>query len=193
MEWDEARNGVNAYEMLHNHDWVNYYYAGHIDNWNAKPPLLIWLVVLCYKLFGVGEFALRFPSTVATLFFFYYFYRMVRLFEGDRTAFYTCLILLSCKAVIGQHVGLSGDFDALLLLFLTMSTYYLLLFLEFEHTWALNVAALFLGLAFYTKGIAAFVYVPGIAMYIGLRKKYNVFSLKSLAPAVFIFSVIAGS
>ena len=39
-EWDEARNGTNACEMYHNGDYVNYYYGGQPDTWNAKPPLI---------------------------------------------------------------------------------------------------------------------------------------------------------
>lgn len=193
MEWDESRNGVNAYEMLHNGDWVNYYYDGKIDNWNAKPPLLIWSIALCYKFFGFGTFALRLPAAIATLFFFFYFYRLVKLFEGANIAFYTCLVLLSSKAIIGPHVGLSGDFDALLLLFLTMTAYYLLLFLEFDRKGALNIAALCLGLAFYSKGIAAFIYAPGFLLYIAISNKRDLFSLKRMVPALLIFIAIAGS
>ncbi len=48
-EWDESRNGMNAYEMYHNGDYINLYYAGELDTWNAKPPLVIWLTVAAIK------------------------------------------------------------------------------------------------------------------------------------------------
>ena len=54
-EWDESRNGINAIEMLGNGDWLNLHYAGKVDTWNAKPPLLIWCIALSFKIFGIND------------------------------------------------------------------------------------------------------------------------------------------
>jgi 4-amino-4-deoxy-L-arabinose transferase-like glycosyltransferase len=117
--------------MAHNGDYVHFYYNGKPDTWNAKPPLLIWSIVLAYKLFGYNAFALRFFSAVASVFFFFFAFKLVRLYANEKFAFIASLILLTCKAVIGFHVGRTGDADALLLLFVTASLYYFLLFIDF--------------------------------------------------------------
>lgn len=190
-EWDEARNGVNAYEMLHNGDYINLYYEGKPDTWNAKPPLLIWLIVLSYKLFGFNEFALRLPAVLSAILFFVYCFKIVLQNESPLVAFFTCLVLMSCKAVFGLHIGLTADFDAPLLLFLTASVYHFSLYLALARTQDALLLALFTGLAFYTKGPAALVLVPGFLLYILVKKKWWVFrSVKSWAAVLVLITIV---
>src|SRR5262249_154660 len=144
-----------------------------IDSWNAKPPLLVWSIVLAYKIFGYNAFALRFFSAVASVFFFFFAFKLVRLYADEKTAFITCLILLTCKAVIGSHVGRSGDTDAFLLLFLTASLYYFLLFIDFGKRSAIFPSAIFWGLAFYAKGTTSFLLLPGLALYTIVTGKFK--------------------
>src|ERR1041385_1168241 len=96
-EWDESEYGQNAYEMVHNGDYVHYYYNGKIDSWNAKPPLLIWSIVFAYKVFGYNAFALRFFSAVASVFFFFFAFKLIRLYANEKLAFIACLICLLVK------------------------------------------------------------------------------------------------
>ena len=170
-EWDEARNGVNAFEMYHNGDYVNLYYAQELDTWNAKPPLMIWLVVLCYRLIGYNELALRLPSAVCAILFFVVFYKLAVRLDSRLTAFVSCRILISCKAVIGFHVGINGDFDAMLMLLLTLSAYYFIRYIDEGDKKAIYLCAVFMALAFYTKGTAAFLFIPGYVLYAWLRGK----------------------
>ncbi len=170
-DWDEARNGVNAYEMCHNKDLVNLYYNGVPDTWNAKPPLMTWLIVACYHLLGFNEFALRLPSVISSVVFFIFFFKLIEKLEAPLTAFLTCLVLLSCKAVLGTHVGITGDYDALLLCLLTISAYYFVRYAEYGKANAIYGVALFTAIAFYTKGTAAFIYLPGFILYLLYRNK----------------------
>lgn len=170
QEWDEARNGANAWYMYHNHDFINYYYGNELDTWNAKPPLLIWLITLSYHIFGFNEFALRIPSVVASLLFFIVFFSFVKKYASTAHAFITSVILLGCRAVIAEHVGLAGDFDALLLLFLTCSLYSFCKYLFDGKKSAIYLCALFAGLAFYTKGTASVLYMPGMFLFLLLSK-----------------------
>ena len=66
--WDEARLATDAYEMLHNGNFIVTYFDGKPDMWNTKPPLLIWFDVLFMKTIGVNELAVRLPSAFAALF-----------------------------------------------------------------------------------------------------------------------------
>lgn len=170
-EWDESRNGINAYEMYHNGDYINIYFAGEPDTWDAKPPLMLWLIVLCYKIFGFNEFALRLPAAISAVLFFLYFYKLIDRYTGHIKAFLTCLVLMSCKAIIGWHVGTNGDFDAPLLFFLTASAYYFSGYIDFGRKNDIYLAALCAGLAFYTKGTAGFLFLPGFLVYTLFRHK----------------------
>lgn len=192
--YDEARNGVNAWNMYHNHDYVNYYYGNEIDSWNAKPPLMIWLITISYKLFGFNEFALRFPAVISTILFFIVLFQLIRLFEPPVKAFLTCIILLGCRAVIAHHVGRTGDFDALLLLLLTCSVYFFVRYLYYSEKSGIYWAALFTGLAFYTKGTAALLYAPGMFLFLLVtRQLKQLFGNYRLYIAVAIFFAIVAS
>lgn len=180
--------------MLHNGDYLNLYFEHKPDSWNAKPPLMIWLVVACYKLFGQNELALRLPAALSTLAFFIYFFRLISKIDSVMAAFFSCLLLLSCKAVIGFHVGLGGDFDALLLFLLTASAYHFVCFIEDENKNHLYLAALFTGLAFYTKGPAGLVYLPSFLLYAVYKQKLK-WMMKHYATwvSILIVLLIAGS
>jgi 4-amino-4-deoxy-L-arabinose transferase-like glycosyltransferase len=191
QEWDESRNGVNAYEMLKNKDYVNLYYNGAPDTWNAKPPLMIWLIAASHKAFGFNEFALRLPTTLSTILFFILCFYTIKLSEGSLLAFYTCLILFSCKAVFGNHIGLTADFDALLLLFLTASVYTFILYVEKGKKYSIFLTAIFTGLAFYTKGTASLVLVPGFILYIIVTNKTKLLRDSKLWLSVFLFIAIS--
>ena len=49
MDWDEARHGVSAYEMLQTGEPIVTTYAYSPDYWNLKPPLSEWLIVQVHK------------------------------------------------------------------------------------------------------------------------------------------------
>ena len=59
---DEPLYASCAREMLQRGDWVVPYYNGEI--FFDKPPLMFWLMMSCFELFGVNEFAARFWSAV---------------------------------------------------------------------------------------------------------------------------------
>ncbi|RUR11005.1 glycosyltransferase family 39 protein [Legionella sp. km772] len=62
----EARYSEIARKMLETGDWVTLYHDYGIPFW-AKPPLSTWLAAFSMKLFGVNEFAARFPSLLLSL------------------------------------------------------------------------------------------------------------------------------
>src|SRR5262245_45321098 len=62
---DEPRYAEVAREMLASGDYISTRLCGCL--WFEKPALLYWLSALCYRIFGVGEFAARLPSAVAAL------------------------------------------------------------------------------------------------------------------------------
>ena len=54
---DEPRYAQVAQEMLDRGDWITPTLGGF--PWFEKPPLLYWLEMIAYKLFGVSELAAR--------------------------------------------------------------------------------------------------------------------------------------
>jgi 4-amino-4-deoxy-L-arabinose transferase-like glycosyltransferase len=62
---DEPRYAQVAREMLERGDWITPTLGG--VPWFEKPPLLYWLEILSYKLFGINEFAARFGPALCGL------------------------------------------------------------------------------------------------------------------------------
>src|SRR5438876_5366275 len=62
-DMDEGLNAEAAREMYESGNWVVPKFNFQLRD--SKPALLYWLQAGCYRLFGVNEFAARFPSVLA--------------------------------------------------------------------------------------------------------------------------------
>jgi len=64
VDVDEPVYGQVGKEMAHSGPagWLTPHYGG--QPWFDKPPLFYWLTALSMRLFGVSEFAARFPSAL---------------------------------------------------------------------------------------------------------------------------------
>lgn len=62
----EARYAEIARKMVELNDWVTPWYDYGVPFW-AKPPLSTWITALSMKVFGINEFAARFPHFLAGL------------------------------------------------------------------------------------------------------------------------------
>jgi 4-amino-4-deoxy-L-arabinose transferase-like glycosyltransferase len=54
-----------ARQMLRTGDWITPYFDG--ETRFDKPPLIYWLMVACFKVFGTSEWAARIPSALSAL------------------------------------------------------------------------------------------------------------------------------
>src|SRR5574344_2211884 len=63
FDWDEINFAESAREMLVSGDLLNVQI--NFESFWEKPPLFIWMQALSMKVFGVGEFAARFPNAIA--------------------------------------------------------------------------------------------------------------------------------
>ena len=152
MDWDEARHGINAYEMIANNNYLVHTYDGEIDYWNLKPPLSMWQIVLSYLIFGFNNLGLRFFSAAfliaitalsmlfmrrsfgqvaalgTGLFFALFGYRFMHLFAtADPDALHVFLCFLVClflyRSIKGDSKNLAGVGLFLSLDFLTKATH----------------------------------------------------------------------
>ena len=58
--FDESRLAMNAAAMIMNNNWLVTYYQDNPDMWSTKPPLLIWIQALLFKLIGPTELSTNF-------------------------------------------------------------------------------------------------------------------------------------
>ncbi|MCR5326950.1 MAG: glycosyltransferase family 39 protein [Bacteroidales bacterium] len=62
FDWDEINFAESAREMVLTGDWFNVQI--NFESFWEKPPLFIWMQALSMEVFGVGEFAARFPNAI---------------------------------------------------------------------------------------------------------------------------------
>lgn len=159
VDYDEARHGINAYEMIRNNDYLVHTYAGEPDLWNLKPPLSFWSIALGYKLFGYTPFAMRFFSALATLLSI----AAVTCWAWRRLGYASALIAVAffvcTEGLYRDHFARFGDADSLYQLFFTLSMLCMLKS-RGDFRWFYG-SALFFALAFLQKSMHAMV-IPAI-------------------------------
>jgi 4-amino-4-deoxy-L-arabinose transferase-like glycosyltransferase len=152
-DWDKARHGVSAYEMLQSGNFLINTYEGVPDYWNAKPPLGSLSIAASYKLFGFSKFGLRTPSALVSL----VTVLMSTLFAGYRLSRPTGLIAAGIMVTLYNffpHNVRNGDADALFIMFNTAAIICALSANLKNQRW-IYCSFLFLALAFLSKSFHA--------------------------------------
>ena len=165
--WDEARVAINSLEMLR-HPGLIVTFHNQPDLWNTKPPLAIWLNALSMALFGTNEWALRLPTALAAIGTTVAVFVFTRRISDRQTALLASLILWGIGGFVEVHVARTADFDALLVLFTTLTTFSL--FAAFESK-DFRLPAAFFALGLLTKGIAGGMMAPGCVLYAAIYRK----------------------
>lgn len=173
--WDESRLAINALEMMENGNLIVTHFEQAPDLWNTKPPLMIWLQLISLKLGGINEASVRFPSAIAVLLTLLAVFVWAKQHFKLSYALISILILLCAEGYINMHGGRTGDYDALLCLFTTLSCLSFYQFVENKSNKTLYLLFLFLTLAMSTKGISALFFCPAFLIYALLRKVLHLF------------------
>jgi 4-amino-4-deoxy-L-arabinose transferase-like glycosyltransferase len=192
--WDESRLVVNAYQMMQDNDWiVTHYWDNSPDMWNTKPPLLIWCQVLCMKIMGIGELAIRSPSAIAAfLTCISLLILSVRYLKDFMFGFIAVIVLITSLGYINIHATRTGDYDSLLTWFSTVSAFSF--FAYFENRDVKYLYFFFLGLTFgvLTKGVTVLMFVPAFVIYAFWQKQLlNLFRNKHFYLGALLFLFIA--
>jgi 4-amino-4-deoxy-L-arabinose transferase-like glycosyltransferase len=119
LEPDEGRYAQIPREMLGRGDWVVPHLQGqpYLD----KPPLMYWLVMLSYSLFGVSEASARLIPALAVHGTILVTYLLGRRSLGERSAFWGALLLAVSPAFAGM--GRILLLDGLLTFWITLAMF----------------------------------------------------------------------
>ncbi|MCB0431424.1 MAG: glycosyltransferase family 39 protein [Flavobacteriales bacterium] len=172
--WDESRLAVNAVEMYYDGDWIVTHFDGKPDMWNTKPPLMIWAQVICMKLLGPGELAVRLPSALAgflTCVLLLVF--SLRYLRSYWFGFICIMVLITTHGYLNVHSTRTGDYDALLAFFTTCGCIVFFFYCEEPSKQRLYAFFGMLVLGVLTKGIAGMLLLPGVVVYGLLQKKLS--------------------
>lgn len=189
FDWDEINFAECAREMV-----VTGNYSQVQLNYNPfweKPPFFIWLQAISMNVFGVNEFAARFPNALNGILTLCVIYLIGRKVNSPK--FGLAWVLIYAGTILPHFYAKSGIIDPWFNLFIFSSFYQLLLHFNNpvgkEGTRTAVLAGFFLGVAVLTKGPAAIVIIGAfLGALWGLHRFKKVTTLKFLM--IFLLSLI---
>lgn len=125
--WDEALYAMRAVGIERFGGWIDQT-AFAVDGLYSSlhPPLYVWLTAIVLESFGTSEFTLRFVSALAGAFTLPVIYETGRLLQDERTGWYAALLFGLNPFV--SFFSRQGQFDTLMVLFISLSMLFILLY-----------------------------------------------------------------
>lgn len=159
FDWDEINFAECAREMLVTHDYFTI--RINFEPFWEKPPLFIWLIAGCMKLFGVNEFSTRLPDAICGIITLITIFNIGTKLYGQRMGL--AWVLCYAGSVLPQFYFKSGIIDPWFNLFIFSGIYFFILFTDANYSRSklrpLVLSAVFIGLAILTKGPVAFLII----------------------------------
>lgn len=182
--WDESRQANNAIEMMLSGNYAFPTYNGQPDFWNTKPHLLIAIQAFFMKILGPGLLALRLPSAIAGFITVLIWFKFIHERNGFYSAAVFVLVLLTCSGFNVYHVTRTGDYDALLVLFISLATIGII---QMENSQPelkkAIMAGLWISLAALTKSVAVLLWIPSWILLIYWQRR-------NLGKNIYLFSLV---
>ena len=163
FDWDEINFAEASREMIETSDYLRV----HIDYepFYEKPPLFFWVQVISMQIFGVNEFAARFPNAVIGIFALLILYSIGSKLH-DKT-FGVFWVMAYAGSILPYFYFRSGILDPLFNLFMFLSVWYIYKFFTWSEGKNLDYvyAGIFSGLAVLVKGPVGLL-LPGLTFII---------------------------
>ena len=124
IDWDENIYAEASRQMIERGDYLNVVVNDH--SFAEKPPFFFWEQVVSYRLFGVNEFAARFPSALAGLVMIWLCFYIGQRIESVQTGLLWGFIYLT--ALLPSSLARASVIDHTFNLFITSSIFFLYFF-----------------------------------------------------------------
>ena len=207
FDWDEINFAEIAREMVVTGDYlrpqINY------QVFTEKPPMFMWMQAASMNIFGMNEYAARFPNTIAGLI------TLLLLYTAGTKLYNKKFGLLWAGAYFGSilpHLYFrSGIIDPWFNLFIFLGLYHLILYywkkendanFQFSHKkWSyLILAGVFTGFGILVKGPVAFLIIAIVLGVYWITKKFkfylniidfSIFTLVTILTAAIWFGIVS--
>ncbi len=182
FDWDEINFAEIAREMI----VLNSYLETHINYeiFTEKPPLFMWLQAASMHIFGIGDFAARFPNAIVGVLVLPIVFLIGKNLHNARFGFYWAMAWFG--SILPHLYFKSGIIDPVFNFFIFLGIYFII-----KYTWAKNektnavaqksigyyliFAGIFTGLAVLTKGPVA-ILISGLVFFVFfVRQKFKLF------------------
>jgi len=172
FDWDEINFAEIAREMILTGDYLRPQI--NFEPFWEKPPLFIWMQVLSMKIFGINEFAARFPNAACGLVSLLLIYAIGKRFQNERLGMWWVLAYMG--SILPHLYFRSGIIDPWFNLFIFIGIYQYLRYREAEGGKALGfvmLSGVFIGLAVLTKGPVALMIFGLCGLVFGILTRFR--------------------
>ena len=187
FDWDEVNFAECAREMVVTGDYSQVQI--NFQSFWEKPPLFVWMQALSMKIFGITEFAARFPNAICALLTFNLLFYLGRKLRDEN--FGLLWVLCYAGSMLPFMYFKSGIIDPWFNLFIFIS-------LTFSRHWVVPgdkgsrplspiFTGVFAGLAVLTKGPAA-ILILGVTLLVSVIRFR---SLKKINPFYFLLALLS--
>lgn len=190
FDWDEINFAECAREMIATGDYLRPQ-IDFMPFWE-KPPLFIWMQVVAMKLFGVNEFAARFPNALIGVVTLTTVYHLGRKMVNELMARWW--VLLFAASWLPHFYFKTGIIDPTFNLFIFLAFYQVYVLRTTTDKWRTAIAAgLFLGLAALTKGpVGILVALLALGTYVVINRGLNGYKLQHLITIAIVAAIPFG-
>lgn len=166
FDWDEVNFAELAREMVMSGDWLHM--TINFETFTEKPPLFFWLQASSMELFGIGEYAARFPNALLGIIVLPFLYISGKFLVDRKFGFFWALSWFG--ATLPFLYFKSGIIDPYFNFFIFNGLFFLIhflwkrnqvnfIFLSKSARFYLVVGGIFIGLAILTKGPVAYLII----------------------------------
>jgi len=192
FDWDEINFAESAREMIVT---GNYHRVQiNFQPFWEKPPFFFWLQVGAMKLFGVNEFAARFPNAVFGMVTLVTFFFIGKKYKSPQFGF---IWAISYLGTFLPHLYFkSGIIDPIFNYFIFLGIYFMYkdIFGEIRKNKFIypSLAGLFIGLATLTKGpVGLLVFLLTFFVYFIFTRFKNFPGIKKILLFIFFFTIVS--
>ncbi len=154
FDWDEINFAEASREMV----LTGNYTQTQIDfqEFWEKPPLFFWMQAISMKIFGINEYAARFPNAICGILTLLILFNIGTKLRDQK--FGWLWVLAYVGSILTQFYFKSGIIDPWFNLFIFLGIYYFIEYLRQQFKFRqLIISAVFIGLAILTKGPVGFI------------------------------------
>ncbi len=192
FDWDEINFAESTREMLVTGNFltvqINY------EAFWEKPPLFFWLQLLSVKLFGLNEFAMRFPNAIAGILSLIVIFRVGRRIIDEKFGLFWMLVYSG--SILPFFYFKSGIIDPWFNLLTFLGIIHFSYYFIFQENKRKNLmfSAIFMGLAIITKGpVALLVLILVFLVYLVMVKARINTNLKDVLLFIVLLILVGSS
>ncbi len=187
FDLDEGAFSEATREMIESGNYITTYLNGNLRF--DKPILIYWLQAFSVKLFGLNEFALRFPSALSAMLWAYSIWYFTKKEFNEKVAFLATLFMISSLQI--NIIAKAAIADSLLNLFITTTLFSAWIYIKSKDKRYLYATFALMAFGTLTKGpVAIMIPFITIVLYLSIKREFK-FLFKSLFNPVGIFIFLA--